>query len=260
MDFNKAVIEKSYEQPVVVDFWAPWCGPCRILGPTIEQLAEEQSDRWTLVKLNTEEEYEVAERFRIRSIPNVKMFYQGEVVAEFAGALPRTAIEQWLEEHLPDDRKGELATLLEAVNNSDNGEALDKLVAFAEANADMPEATVAAARSLAFSDPEKARELVGDIHMGDKFYDEAQDIRQIAAFLTFKGDGQPVAQKLNEAREAFKNGDLETSIQRIIDATMIDKHYQDDLPRKTAIAFFRSLGEQHPLTKNYRRKFDMALY
>jgi thioredoxin len=111
MDFNKDVIEKSYEQPVVVDFWAPWCGPCRILGPTIEQLAEEQKDKWTLVKVNTEEEYDVAVQYRIQSIPNVKMFHEGEVIAEFAGALPRPQILAWLEEHLPNAEKQEVGRL-----------------------------------------------------------------------------------------------------------------------------------------------------
>ena len=88
MNFQAEVIEKSHKMPVVVDFWASWCGPCRVLGPTIEALAEEQSDRWALVKVNTEEEQALAAEYQIRSIPNVKMFHKGRVIAEFAGALP----------------------------------------------------------------------------------------------------------------------------------------------------------------------------
>ncbi len=260
INFDKAVIEKSFEKPVVVDFWAPWCGPCRVLGPTIEQLAREQADRWELVKVNTEEDYEIAEQYRIRSIPNVKLFYQGDVIAEFAGALPRTAIEEWLDEHLPDERRKDLSALLAAVEGGANGEALEQLVAFAEANPNLTEAAVTAAQRLVFRDPARAARLVEGVTLGDKYADAAEDIRQIGRLMTFEPGDAPVAKKLAEAREALSRQDLAAAIQRLIDATMIDKSYEDDLPRKTAIALFRTLGDEHPLTKQYRRMFDMALY
>ena len=86
MNFDQ-VLARSHDKPVLVDFWAPWCGPCRVLGPTLEKLAGEQSDRWELVKVNTEEDQELAHKYNIRSIPNVKLFHKGEEVAEFVGAL-----------------------------------------------------------------------------------------------------------------------------------------------------------------------------
>lgn len=260
MDFNKAVIEKSFEKPVVVDFWAPWCGPCRVLGPIIEQLAEEQSDRWTLVKLNTEEEYEVAETYRIRSIPTVKMFHRGEVVAEFSGALPRKMIQDWLDENLPDERKGEFDEFRKALEGEVDERTLERLIDFAEANPDITEAAVTAAQRLVFTEPERAKSLIQNIHMGDKFFDEAEDVRQLADFMTLERTDDPAGRALEAASDALKKGDLETAAQKLIEATSIDKTYQNDMPRKTAIAFFRSLGEKHPLTKNYRWKFDMALY
>ena len=260
MDFNKAVIEKSFDKPVVVDFWAPWCGPCRVLGPIIEQLADEQSERWTLVKLNTEEEYEVAEQYRIRSIPTVKMFHRGEVIAEFSGALPRKQIEIWLDEQLPDERKGAFEEFRKALEGDLDEKTLERLIDFAEANPDMKEAAVTAAQRLVFSDPERAQSLVADIHLGDKFYDGAEDVRQLAEFMTFEAEDHPAGRALEAAREALKKQDLETAAQKLIEATSIDKTYRNELPRKTAIAFFRSLGDKHPLTKNYRWKFDMALY
>lgn len=99
--FQTQVVDKSHDKPVVVDFWAPWCGPCRALGPTIERLARESGGAWRLVKINTDAHPELMQRWGIRGIPAVKLFARGEVVAEFTGALPEPQLRRWLSEHLP---------------------------------------------------------------------------------------------------------------------------------------------------------------
>lgn len=101
LNFDADVLERSHAIPVVVDFWAPWCGPCRILGPVIERLAAAAEGRWELVKLNTEHNPELAVRYEIRGIPAVKMFHGGKVIAEFLGALPADEISKWLASNLP---------------------------------------------------------------------------------------------------------------------------------------------------------------
>lgn len=99
--FQEAVIEASHRKPVLVDFWAPWCGPCRVLGPTLKKLAQESKGAWRLVKINTDSFQELSRQYRIQSIPAVKLFYQGEIVGEFVGALPEASLRRWLAEHLP---------------------------------------------------------------------------------------------------------------------------------------------------------------
>ncbi|MDH3243540.1 MAG: thioredoxin, partial [Saprospiraceae bacterium] len=177
MDFQKNVLDASKNLPVVVDFWAPWCGPCRILGPVIEQLASEQEGKWKLVKLNTEEYPEIAAQYGIRSIPNVKMFYNGDIIAEFAGALPRHAILKWLEDYLPTEDKKELTILLEELENADDENSIQLLEEFVSAHPNVEEGRGLLAKSIVLKDPTRAAELVSDIKIGHTMADEAEDIR-----------------------------------------------------------------------------------
>ncbi|MCB1123351.1 MAG: thioredoxin [Verrucomicrobiae bacterium] len=100
-DFQKEVIARSREVPVVVDFWAPWCGPCRMLGPVIEKLASESGGRWDLVKVNTDHNPDIARQYQIRGIPNLKLFIDGRVVGEAVGAQPEPMLRQWIDRYLP---------------------------------------------------------------------------------------------------------------------------------------------------------------
>ncbi len=101
IDLEKDIIEASKHTPVLVDFWADWCGPCHMLSPSLEKLAEEAGENWTLVKVNTEIQPDVAAKYGIRGIPNVKMFIDGEVAGEFVGAMPEGQVRQWLEANVP---------------------------------------------------------------------------------------------------------------------------------------------------------------
>ena len=130
INFNDDVINASHKIPIVVDFWASWCAPCRVLGPVIEKIAEEQQDLWTLVKVDTEANQEVATEYGIRSIPSVKMFYKGKIVSEFSGALPRQQILKWLDQHLPSDEKNEWSELESSLVEMDPDKAVDALKDF----------------------------------------------------------------------------------------------------------------------------------
>ena len=98
-DFKKQIIEKSNEIPVLVDFWADWCMPCRMLGPVLEKIAEDD-ERFVLAKVNVDEAQKNAKEYNVMSIPSVKLFKDGKVVDEFMGAIPEDAVKEWLDKNL----------------------------------------------------------------------------------------------------------------------------------------------------------------
>lgn len=99
-NFDNDVIEKSKEMPVLVDFWASWCMPCRMLGPTLESIAKKHEGKFILLKLNVDDNPQMSQRYSIMSIPCIKLFKNGKLVDEFVGALPEEAIESWLSKHM----------------------------------------------------------------------------------------------------------------------------------------------------------------
>jgi len=259
MDFQQQVIEKSYQKPVLVDFWAEWCGPCKILGPVLDELANEQADLWELVKVDIDQHQQLASRYGIRSIPDVRLFYKGDMVAQFSGARSRHQVAEWLREHLPDDRKQELLALQQAMQDFP-ADTLPKLEAFVRNHQDLVDARVLLAKHLVFGQAQRARELVHDIKLSDAHSEKAEDIRTLAELMELPRQDDPVGTALHEAQEFAKSQQFGLLAEALIRAVGIDKTYADDLPRRASIALFRLLGNEHEVTKNFRWKFDMALY
>jgi putative thioredoxin len=264
-DFQADVIEASYDKPVLVDFWAPWCGPCRQLGPTLEQLAED-TDQWTLVKVHTDQNPTPARKYGVRGIPNVKLFVDGTVEAEFTGALPKHAVQKWLDENLPNEMTARIREARQALDAGDEQTAVELLEDIVEQNGDHPEAKVLMARALVFDDPERANTLADAADVAEPTLRQTREAVQTVARLVSLADA-PDELPEDPAREPYLDGaralaehDVDNAAQHLIRAVQANRHYDDDGPRRACIALFTLLGNDHEVTRTYRRTFDMALY
>ena len=264
-DFQQDVIDGSESTPVLVDFWAPWCGPCRQLSPVLESLAEE-NDEWTLVKVNVDENQEAAQAYGVRGIPAVKLFVAGEVEAEFTGAKPKHAVEQWLEENLPSESKSRIEKATQALEEGNHDEAEHLLWPVLEEDPEHDEAQVLMARALAFKDPTRAQVLAESADVADPTLRQIRDaVQTLARLLELKEDGSSlpdgeVRDSYAAAIDALADQEFDEALNHFIDVVRTDRDYDDDGARKACIALFTLLGEKHPTTQEHRRTFDMALY
>jgi putative thioredoxin len=230
--FERDVIQRSHDQPVVVDFWAEWCGPCRMLGPVIEK-AVDNRDGVELVKVDTDANPRISQAFGIQSIPAVKAFKDGKVVDEFVGALPPAQVERFLDGLVP----SEADALVASGSEADLRRAL-------ELEPGRADATVALARLV----------------------DREEALTLLANASGFAADGLAARLRLEEdpslaaAFAALDAGDVESGLDTLIAAIAAsDGERREDL-RRAVVGVLDSLGVEHPVARESRRKLASALY
>ncbi|MEQ9105502.1 MAG: tetratricopeptide repeat protein [Rhodothermales bacterium] len=263
--FQEDVIDASFKRPVVVDFWAPWCGPCRVLGPVLEKLAGEQAHRWTLVKINSDEHPELAQQFGVRGIPSVKMVVEGRLVDEFTGALPEAAIRQWLDKALPTEEKKGVAQAEDLLEAGDVAAAVRILEAVLAAEPTNAQAAGLLAPLLVVDDTPRARALADTAATGEpRFVQNADAVRVLADALERDDfsvlDGEPATGTYRGAIEAIRAGEPDAAIRMLIEVLQKNRMIDEDGARKLGVALFTVLGPAHEVTRTHRRIFDMWLY
>ena len=238
-EFQAEVLDRSGEIPVVVDFWAPWCGPCRTLGPALEKAAKARAGKVVLAKIDTDENPDLATAFGIQGIPAVKAFQDGEVVAEFVGVLAPAQVEQFFNGLVPSESQ----ILLEAGDEA----SLRKAVELDPKNVD---AAFALAQLLyRGGDAEGALTLVANAP--GNFRADG-----LAARIELERDPSP---ELTDALATLDDGDVEDGLDKLV-ALLASKNGDPERIRRVIVAILDELGVDHPLARETRRKLAAALY
>ena len=260
-DFNEDVIQQSKNIPVLVDFWAEWCGPCRVLGPTLEKLAEKYKERFRLVKLNTDENPEIAAQYSIRGIPNVKLFINGEVADEFTGALPEDTVEKWLQKAIPSKNAENIGKARKLIRSGEYDEAEILLRDLLANEPDNSEIKILLARTLLFKDPEAAEKLAIESEMDNEYSELVESIKTLTHLFSLNGiNGSEAAGDYKSAIEDLKQRKFDEALAKFINVIKTDRNLDEDGARKACIAIFKLLGEDNVITLRHRRDFGSALY
>jgi putative thioredoxin len=278
-NFDTVVLKGSAAIPVLVDFWAPWCGPCKALSPILDKLAVEFAGRFTLAKLNTDAEPELAARYGIRGIPNVKAFVGGEVVDEFTGVLAEGSVREFIAGIVPSPAAPRLAVAQALLARGDAIGALAELDAAYALDPDDEAGLLARAEALLMLDRrEQAAAVLSALESPKRTANRAiRDERRLAALkarvalgaganldletLATAAGKTPVdcAAKLAYANALAAKGEYERALPELLAIVLTDRQYQDDVGRRTMLTIFEALGSDNDLVRRFRRELAAAL-
>ncbi len=266
-DFEHKVVQASHQVPVLVDFWAEWCGPCRILKPILEKLAVEYGGRFRLVKVDSDREPELARRFGVRGIPNVKAFVGGQLVDEFTGALPEGQIRAFIDGLLPSPAEPLRREALAAFGRGDLAGAQRLLEQAVAADPELEAARLDLVEvQIERGELEPAASLIRELEFRVRDEDRLKKLQALLALRSnmpadtseselaarVAADPADLEARLALATLAAERGEFRPAFEHLIEIVRRDRSFRDDIGRKTMLQLFELIGSGDPLVREFR--------
>lgn len=274
-NFQALVLENSFKQPVLVDFWADWCQPCQTIMPMLAKLAEEYGGKFHLAKVDTETEQQIAAHFQIKSLPTMKLFVNGQQVDERMGALPESEIRAFIDKYLTSESDELMAAAQQASQEGrtqDSMDIMNQALSKDPDNADlkiniaqlvMSQGDNAGALALLDSLDEEGKKkdlaikLRAEMDMAEKLKD-LPPIEEIEQKLVANPDDLDAL--MDKSNHFAAMGEYDQAMQCLLRIMMLDRKFKDDAGRMGLLALFDLLGGEHPEVQKYRRKMFTLLY
>jgi putative thioredoxin len=264
-DFEYEVIAFSNQVPVIVDFWAEWCRPCKTLTPLLEKIAEDAGGTFRLAKVNVDNSPNLALRFSVRSIPNVKAFRDGQLISEFLGLQPEPRVKEFIRNLAPSQidlllEKGQ--SQLESMSWSEAGNSFRQ---FLTKSPNHPAGLLGLLKSnLILGNLIEAKKIINEFPPSPE-YAHMELISPLFFAISLEKANNIMTDKILDAAyhsslRLILRRNIPAAMDGIMDILHQDKHYHDDEPRKVLLGLFEILGDNHPLTQQYRRELAMVLF
>jgi len=274
-NFQNLVLEKSINKPILVDFWADWCQPCQTIMPMLAKLAEEYAGKFELAKVNADEEQELAAHFGVKSLPTMKLFYQGQMVDERMGAVPESDIRAMLDKHIVSESDQFLQAAMQTYQQGQPEKALEMLNHALAKDPDNAELKITIAQMVqAQGDNESALALLDSLDDESSKLDSAIKLRaeiKMAAQLADLPDLNDIERRLSQnpgdleallqkSRHLIAQGDYDNAMECLLVVMRSDRSFEDDAGRTGLLELFDMLGGEHPSVQKYRRKLFTLLH
>ncbi|MDT8387478.1 MAG: thioredoxin [Thiogranum sp.] len=274
-DFQQLVIEQSHQTPVLVDFWADWCAPCKMLIPVLAKLVGEYQGRFKLAKVNTDVERELAAANGIRSLPTLRLYQHGEVVEEVLGAQPESVLRQLLDAHIERASDSTLAEALALAAGGNDAQAFQVIEQASHDDPDNPRLPLEHARlAIKAKRLDRAQEILADFPAGLAAQPESKALKLVLELASEIEDAPSPAslQKMLDADPARSEpryqlavsqalaGNYDSALDNLMELLKRDRGYRDGIAQRAMVALLTLLGNEDPRVAGYRRQMFALLH